>query len=181
MYIKWVIRRHKNEELANISFYDAYLVQSYKNEAGEPRQRTLCYLGNLRQIDNTFPVVERALFYVRMEEILLRNLPKELQNPEERIKLYQGISAVAAPPTREEISQGEQFHRLWHEHYWKMLQEAVDNVPPDIMTFFQVQEQILDSVDAPSKEAETAYKNTVRPEIPIDHITLIGQINSKKP
>lgn len=184
MYVKWVIRRHKNEELANINFYDAYLVQSYKNEAAEPRQRTICYLGNLRQIEGAFPIIERALFYVRMEEILQRHLPKELQSKEERVKLYQGLSAVVAPPTTEEMAQGEEFHQRWREHYWKALGEAADTNPLGVAAFFQVQEQIMESVEANSKEFDTLADETpLGQPIPIegalDHITIIGRLSSK--
>jgi hypothetical protein len=118
MYVKWVIRRHKNEELANITFFDAYLVQSYKNALGEPRQRTIAYLGNLRQINNVFPVIERALFYVRMEESLKQELSPDIFTEEERAKLYAGLSEVAPVPTEDEISQGAEIQELWYSNYW---------------------------------------------------------------
>lgn len=119
MYVKWVVRRHKNEELANIVFYDAYLVQSYKNEAGDPRQRTLAYLGNLRQIDSQFPVIERALFYIRMEQTMSRNLPQEILTEDEREKLYAGLATVAPAPTEEEIRHSEMLNQRWHDGYWR--------------------------------------------------------------
>jgi hypothetical protein len=119
MYVKWVIRRHKNEELANIVFYDAYLVQSYKNEVGEPRQRTIAYLGNLRQIDNSFPVIERALFYIRMEDNLVRNVPPEMLTDDERQKLYNGLATVAPAPTETEIRESTQINNRWYDGYWK--------------------------------------------------------------
>jgi len=176
MYVKWVVRRHKNEELANINFYDAYLVQSYKNEVGEPRQRTICYLGNLRQIDNAFPVIERALFYLRMDETLRRHLPKYLQNIEERIKLYQGVAAVAALPTVEEMMQGDELHKRWQDHYWKAVSEAADNVPPDVAGFFMLQEQEMEGVN-PGEP--TAPNNAASTEGPLDRITIIGRLGSK--
>ena len=176
MYVKWVVRRHKNEELANINFYDAYLVQSYKNEVGEPRQRTICYLGNLRQIDNAFPVIERALFYLRMDETLRRHLPNYLQNVEERIKLYQGVAAVAALPTAEEMMQGDEIHKRWQDNYWKAVSEATDNVPPDVAGFFMLQEQEMEGVN--SGEPPSA-NNSASTEGPLDRITIIGRLGSK--
>ncbi len=176
MYVKWVVRRHKNEELANINFYDAYLVQSYKNEVGEPRQRTICYLGNLRQIDNAFPVIERALFYLRMDETLRRHLPNYLQNVEERIKLYQGVAAVAALPTAEEMMHGDEIHKRWQDNYWKGVSEATDNVPPDVAGFFMLQEQEMEGV---SPGELSAPNNTVSTEGPLDRITIIGRLGSK--
>ena len=170
MYVKWVVRRHKNEELANINFYDAYLVQSYKNELGEPRQRTICYLGNLRQIDNVFPVIERALFYVRLEETLQRHLPNYFHIVDERIKLYQGLAAVAALPTTEEMLQGDELHKRWQEQYWRSVREATGNVPPDVAGFFTVQEQEMDT---------TANESPPISEGALDRITIIGKLSSK--
>ncbi|NJL04109.1 MAG: hypothetical protein HC911_04165 [Chloroflexaceae bacterium] len=70
MYIRWVIRSHKNATVANTTFHDAYLVESYRDDEGNPRQRTICYLGNIRQIDNSFPPIERELFLLRVDRIL---------------------------------------------------------------------------------------------------------------
>ncbi len=70
MYIRWVVRSHKNASVANTTFHDAYLVESYRDEQGSPRQRTICYLGNIRQIDESFPPVERELFLLRADRIL---------------------------------------------------------------------------------------------------------------
>jgi hypothetical protein len=70
MYVRWVVRHHKNAAIANTSFHDAYLVESYRDDRGRPRQRTICYLGNIRQIDEDFPAIERELFLLRAERIL---------------------------------------------------------------------------------------------------------------
>jgi hypothetical protein len=70
MYIRWVVRKHKNSATANVVFHDAYLVESYRDPANKPRQRTICYLGNIRQIDDDFPAIERELFLLRAERIL---------------------------------------------------------------------------------------------------------------
>jgi len=70
MYIRWIVRHHKNAETANVSFYDAYLVESYRDDAGQPRQRTIGYLGNIRQINGEFSALEREIFFIRAERIL---------------------------------------------------------------------------------------------------------------
>ena len=70
MYIRWVVRKHKNAATANVAFHDAYLVESYRDEHNGPRQRIVCYLGNIRQIDDQFPTIERELFLLRAERIL---------------------------------------------------------------------------------------------------------------
>lgn len=70
MYVRWVVRRHKNANVADTSFHDAYLIESYRDQAGNPRQRTICYLGNIRQLGDSFPPVEREIFMLRAERIL---------------------------------------------------------------------------------------------------------------
>ncbi|KPV49468.1 hypothetical protein SE17_32475 [Kouleothrix aurantiaca] len=70
MYVRWVVRKHKNADTANVTFHDAYLVESYRDGDNTPRQRTICYLGNIRQIDHEFPTIERELFLLRAERIL---------------------------------------------------------------------------------------------------------------
>lgn len=62
MYIRWVHRHHKSSASAGVIFLDAYLVENYRNEQGRPRQRPICYLGNVRQIDGCVPAAERELF-----------------------------------------------------------------------------------------------------------------------
>jgi hypothetical protein len=70
MYVRWVVRRHKNATVADTSFHDAYLIESYRDQGGNPRQRTICYLGNIRQLGDSFPPVEREIFMLRAERIL---------------------------------------------------------------------------------------------------------------
>lgn len=72
MYIRWVIRRHKSAMSAHIVFHDAYLVESHRDDHGSPRQRTICYLGNVRQIDGAVPHVESELFMLRAMQTLQR-------------------------------------------------------------------------------------------------------------
>jgi len=166
MYVKWVVRRHKNEELANINFYDAYLVQSYKNSAGDPRQRTIAYLGNLRQINGVFPVIERALFYIRMEDALGQTLPADILTEDERAKLYSGLSAVAAPPSEDEIRQGAELNNIWHSRYW----QARALKPSDAsagFAQFEVETEILN--DESMEITET--------EVPLGKVTVVGRLS----
>lgn len=70
MYIRWVVRKHKNAAVADVTFYDAYLVESYRDERDTPRQRMVAYLGNIREIGGCFPAIERGVFFLRAERIL---------------------------------------------------------------------------------------------------------------
>ncbi|HEX2913621.1 MAG TPA: hypothetical protein VH186_22650 [Chloroflexia bacterium] len=167
MYVKWVVRKHKNEELANIVFYDAYLVQSYKNEAGDPRQRTIAYLGNLRQIDGQFPVIERALFYIRMEDGISRNVPAETLTEEERQKLYAGLATVAPAPTEQEIRHSEMLNQHWHQGFWR----ARALRPTDISSGFA---QIVDESGQTLLPTELKVSSTICHEL--DPVAVIGRL-----
>src|SRR5262245_56851353 len=41
MYVRWVVHRHKNAATTNVVFYDAYLVESFRDEGRTPRQHLL--------------------------------------------------------------------------------------------------------------------------------------------
>lgn len=100
MYIRWVVRKHKNSATANVIFHDAYLVESYRDDRSDPRQRTICYLGNIRQINDEFPPIERELFFLRAERILAgeRDVP-----PEEREPILQMLRQKVPELTPEEV------------------------------------------------------------------------------
>ncbi len=172
MYVKWVVRRHKNEELANIVFYDAYLVQSYKNEASEPRQRTLAYLGNLRQIDGQFPVIERALFYIRMEDTMAHNLSQDLLSEDERQKLYSGLAVVAPAPTEEEIRQSESLNQRWHNGYWRARAARPADVSAGFAQIVDENGNVLLPTELELPGCETGS---------LDRITIIGRLNNPTP
>lgn len=70
MYLRWVTRRHKSPASADTVFHDAYLVESYRDTRGRPRQRTVGYLGNLRSVDGELPQVETELFLLRATQRL---------------------------------------------------------------------------------------------------------------
>jgi hypothetical protein len=70
VYIRWIKRGHKNEYAAHVTFHDAYLAESYRDQSEHPRQRTLAYLGHIRQIDGQFSAIEREIFLLRAQEMM---------------------------------------------------------------------------------------------------------------
>lgn len=116
MYVRWVVRRHKNVLSADTAFYDAYLVESYRDERGAPRQRTICYLGNIRQIGDEFPAIERELFLLRAERIL--NSIPELSDSD-RNDAMEALRQKVPPLTREEVLQAFTENLRWYRRWWE--------------------------------------------------------------
>jgi hypothetical protein len=114
MYIRWVVRRHKNEATANVVFYDAYLVESTRDERNSPRQHTRCYLGNIRQIDGVFPTIERELFLFRADRILAStpDIP-----PEERAAVLEQLRRKVPALTPGEVDVAFRNHLRWYYHW----------------------------------------------------------------
>lgn len=98
LYIRWIKRGHKNKYAAHVTFYDAYLVESYRDEEDKPRQRTLSYLGNIRQIDGSFSVIERELFLIRAKELMetVLKLPR-IDSDEMLAQLHRRIPPASYP------------------------------------------------------------------------------------
>ena len=115
MYIRWIKRGHKNENVADITFHDAYLVESYRNEDGQPRQRTISYLGNIRQIGDELPCVERELFLLRAEKVL--DTVPELTAPI-RKKLIRNLHRRVPPSTHNEMLEGFRNTVRWYYDWW---------------------------------------------------------------
>jgi hypothetical protein len=118
MYVRWVVRRHKNDTVANTSFHDAYLVESYRDERGNPRQRMICYLGNIRQIGDAFPSIERELFLLRAERILT-TVPELSEN--DRSAALDILRSRVPPLSYEEgmaafADNLRFYHRWWARH-----------------------------------------------------------------
>ena len=118
MYIRWVVRKHKNAGTANVTFHDAYLVESYRDDGNNPRQRTVCYLGNIRQIDEHFPTIERELFLLRAERILVSTpeVPAD-----ERAAVLDLLREKVPPLTESEVVEAFRnnirwYYGWWHEH-----------------------------------------------------------------
>ncbi|PDV99755.1 MULTISPECIES: hypothetical protein [Candidatus Chloroploca] len=116
MYVRWVVRRHKNATIADTSFYDAYLVASYRDERGVPRQRTICYLGNIRQIADEFPMIERELFLLRAERILLSI---EELGEVDREEALDALRQKVPPLTREEVMTAFVENLRWYRRWWE--------------------------------------------------------------
>jgi hypothetical protein len=115
MYIRWVVRRHKNE-VADTSFHDAYLVESYRDENGSPRQRMVCYLGNIRQIGDTFPTIERELFLLRAERIL--ETVREL-SADDRAEALASLRQKVPPLSYDEVMAAFTENLRWYRRWWE--------------------------------------------------------------
>lgn len=114
MYVRWVVRKHKNAKTADVTFHDAYLVESYRDDRNTPRQRLVCYLGNVRQIDGEFRPVERELFLMRADRILA----SELDVPfEERNHIMSLLHQKVPGLTAEEVEAAFHHHLRWYYHW----------------------------------------------------------------
>lgn len=116
MYVRWVVRRHKNAAIADTSFYDAYLVASHRDKGGVPRQRTICYLGNIRQIGDQFPTIERELFLLRAERIL--DTVEEI-TPADREEAMAALRQKVPPLNREEVLTAFIENLRWYRRWWE--------------------------------------------------------------
>ncbi len=116
MYIRWVVRKHKNASTANVVFHDAYLVESYRDERNTPRQRMICYLGNIRQIDDEFPTIERELFLLRAERILAStpDLP-----PDEREPALQLLRQKFPELNEAQVEEAFRNNLRWYYGWWR--------------------------------------------------------------
>ena len=116
MYIRWVVRKHKNATTANVVFYDAYLVESYRDERNNPRQHTICYLGNIRKIDGAFPTIERELFLLRADRILA-SMPELACEEREPVlnMLRQKVPAL----TEREVALAFRNNLRWYYCWWR--------------------------------------------------------------
>jgi hypothetical protein len=116
MYVRWIVRGHKNSDVANVVFHDAYLVESYRDEEGEPRQRTICYLGNLREIGDAIPVIESELFLIRAM-LILTNTPELSQQDCDQVlvQLRRKLPAM----TIDEMRVGFANTLRWYIRWWR--------------------------------------------------------------
>jgi hypothetical protein len=98
-----------------MTFHDAYLVESYRNDEGEPRQRIISYLGNVRQMGEELPPIERALFLSRAEYALAR--VHELSTLDRERLLHQ-LHQRVPNLTAEEMRHGFLNTLRWYHHWW---------------------------------------------------------------
>jgi hypothetical protein len=116
MYVRWVVRKHKNASTADVVFHDAYLVESYRDERDTPRQRMICYLGNIRQIDGEFPTIERELFLLRAERILMSTPDVSEQEREPAMRL---LRKKFAPLSEAEVEEAFRNNLRWYYRWWR--------------------------------------------------------------
>jgi hypothetical protein len=116
VYIRWIVRGHKNSDVADVTFHDAYLVESYRDENGSPRQRTVSYLGNIRQIGDEFPGIERELFLLRAE-IILESLPE--LSPLDREDTLKQLHEKVPPMDAAEMMIGFKNTLRWYFKWWR--------------------------------------------------------------
>jgi hypothetical protein len=116
MYVRWIVRRHKNASVANTNFHDAYLVESYRDDASNPRQRTVCYLGNIRQIEDEFPAIERELFLLRAERILAG--VDELSS-DDRQDIIGMLHQKVRPLDHHEVMAAFTENLRWYRRWWE--------------------------------------------------------------
>ncbi len=116
MYVRWVVRKHKNVAIADTNFHDAYLVESYRDDTGNPRQRTVCYLGNIRQMGEDFPAIERELFLLRAERILTGI--KELSE-QDRSGIMEMLQHKVPPLTSPEVMKAFVENLRWYWRWWE--------------------------------------------------------------
>jgi hypothetical protein len=97
-------------------FHDAYLVESYRDERDTPRQRMICYLGNIRQIDGEFPTIERELFLLRAERILIStpDLP-----PDEREPALQLLRQKFPELNEAQVEEAFRNNLRWYYGWWR--------------------------------------------------------------
>ncbi len=117
MYVRWIVRRHKNISIADTSFHDAYLVESYRDDAGNPRQRTICYLGNIRQMGGQFPAIERELFILRAERIL--STVQEI-TVGERAEVLEMLQQKVPPLSHSEVMSAFTENLRWYRRWWEL-------------------------------------------------------------
>lgn len=115
MFIRWIVRGHKNDSIADVTFHDAYLVESYRDDDGQPRQRTVSYLGNIRQIGEKFPGIERELFLLRAE-LILDSIP-EVSDADQQDILKQ-LQQKVPPLEADEVILAFRGNLQWYFRWW---------------------------------------------------------------
>lgn len=116
MFIRWIVRGHRNADIADVTFHDAYLVESYRDSEGQPRQNTVAYLGNIRQISDEFPAIERELFLMRAR-IIMQSTP-DLSEADINHALKQ-LQDKIPPLTADEVRIGFENSLLWYYQWWR--------------------------------------------------------------
>jgi hypothetical protein len=132
VFVRWVIRKHKNTSVADVTFHDAYLVESFRDDASNPRQRTICYLGNIRQMGTEFPSIERELFFLRAERIL-RSVP-DMSGPDRQGVLRQ-LREKVLPLSDAEVIEAFQLNLRWYASFWR--ERGINLSATDLLTLIE--------------------------------------------
>ena len=148
MYIRWIVRKHKNAHALHMKFHDAYLVQSYRDQKGNPRQRTLAYLGNLREMEDEFPGIERGLFLLRARRVLA-NVPELSEDDQKDVLAL--LQEVAPPLSHEEITHAFHQNLSWYVYSCHVrgnplpTPEEIDSLIASTKEAFQAMPPVLDN------------------------------------
>lgn len=122
MYVNWVVRKHDNPHAAHVSFYDAYLMESFRDEDGIPRHRLLSYLGNIRQVGDSFPAMERELF-LRTAYTILQHITE--LSAVDRDNVLQQLHLKVPPLTWEEVELGFRQNLFWYGQWCDQAQHPL--------------------------------------------------------
>jgi hypothetical protein len=128
MYIRWITRKHKSDLATHVTFHDAYLVESYRDDGGMPKQHTVAYLGNIRQIGDDLPNIERELFLARARNTLdqLPDVP-----PAEREEVMAQLHRKVPPLTYHEVLLAFQQNLRW-VYQWCNVNKMPPPTPKDV-------------------------------------------------
>lgn len=139
MYIRWVTRRHKSALSNEMVFHDAYLVESYRDEGGRPRQRTVGYLGNLRRIDGEIPHIESELFMLRANQRLRSMaLHEDIDHATVAMSLRQQLPSLTPDAARHAFaSQIHWFYEWWSQHGTSAPEDEIMRMMGDLMGAFR--------------------------------------------
>lgn len=122
LYTRWITRKHKNRYAAHMTFHDVYLVESHRDASGASRQRTVAYLGNIRQIGDDFPHIERELFFLQVRKHLSE---LEQVSDEESRGIIRQLSQKLPPLTYHEAILAFQQNLRWFYQWY-----AAHNMTP---------------------------------------------------
>lgn len=122
MYINWVVRKHDNPRAAHVAFYDAYLMESFRDDDGIPRHRLLNYLGNIRQVGDSFPAIERELF-LRTAYTVLQHITE--LSAADRDDILQQLHLKVPPLTWEEVELGFRQNLSWYGQWCDQAQQPL--------------------------------------------------------
>lgn len=164
MYIRWVVRKHKSPYAAHLSFHDAYLVESYRNEDDSPRQRVITYLGNIRELDDHFPAIERELFLLRAQ-ITLAQMPEISHEDQEYI--LELLYTKVQPLSHDEVEHAFHNNLQWYQEWCRQENKPLPTVNEihQILTTDEAEEEVAEKAEAEDDDDSAGIQmvNRLRP------------------